>query len=201
MHKMSEYSFYIPAVGDATESGIARSFWLNNVGEVDRVDFFENSAGIWCAFVHVDNLYETRIASRILNDIEMYGSCKFWFNEREYFILREMTCPKIPTTSMNIHQIADKLTQHEAKIADLECKIVEQNEMIDRYRRRQVETFEYGRLAHRAMWTRSPSSDSYDVDMDEMVNSLIGPRWPEEDDTGIAYIHSEDSDEEMRVEM
>lgn len=204
-YKMSEYSFYIPAIGNASEYKIGNAFWLNNVGDVDRVDFFENSSGIWCAFVHVDNLYDNYLVSKILDEIESYGSHQFWFNEREYFILRKMTCTKIPTTSMNIHQIADKLAQHEAKIAEndakiaeLEARILEKDQIIDGYRRSQ---FECMRLANRSIWTRTPSSDSYDVDADEMVNSLVGPRWPEEDDIGFVSFRPEEINDYMSVEM
>lgn len=200
-YKMSEYSFYIPAIGNASEHKIGNAFSLNNVGRVDRVDFFENSSGIWCAFVHVYNLYDNYLVSKILDEIESYGSHQFWFNENEYFILRKMTRPKIPTTSMNIHQIADKLTQHEAKIAELEAKILEKDQVIDDYRRKQLETFEHGRLAHRSMWARSPSDDSYDVNVEEIVNSLIGPRWPEEDDSVFPAVYSARSDDTMSVEM
>ena len=193
-------SFYIPAVGNISECDIARAFWINNIGEVDRVDFFENTAGIWCAFVHFNELYDNHTVYRILNAIDAHGSYKFWFNENEYFILREMNCPKIPKTFMNIHQIADKLTQHETKIAELEAKIYEQDEIINGYRRKQLETIEYGRLAHRAMWARSPSSDSYDVDVDEIVNSLISPRWPDEDENGLAAIYPEESDDTVSLD-
>jgi len=199
-------SFYIPAIGNMSECDTARAFWMNDVGVVDRVDFFENSAGVWCAFVHFEEFYDNEVVSRIFNSIEIYGSSKFWFSETEYFILREMKCPKIPATSMNIHQIADKLTQHEAKIvendariAELEAKISEQNEIIDEYKRKQLETIEFGRLAHRAMWARSASDDSYDLDMDAIVNSLISPRWPEEDDTGLVSIHPEESEDTASV--
>lgn len=200
-------SFYIPAIGNMSECDIARAFWMNDVGVVDRVDFFENSAGVWCAFVHFEELYDNEFVSRIFNSIEIYGSYQFWFSETEYFILREMKCPKIPATSMNIHQIADKLTQHEAKIAEneakiaeLQAKILEQDDLIYDYRRQQLATIEHGRLAHRAMWARSPSDDSYDVNMDEIVNSLISPRWPEEDDSGFPSIYPAESDDAMSVE-
>jgi len=194
-------SFYIPAIGNMSECNIAREFWLNDIGVVDRVDFFENSSGVWCAFVHFEEFYDNEFVSRIFNLIEIYGSYKFWFSETEYFILREMNCPKIPATSMNIHQIADKLDKQEAKIAELEAKILKQDDIIDEYRRKQLETIESGRLAHRAMWARSPSSDSYDVDMDAIVNSLISPRWPEEDDSVFPAIYPAESDDAMSVEM
>uniref|UniRef100_A0A6C0DTH4 RRM domain-containing protein n=1 Tax=viral metagenome TaxID=1070528 RepID=A0A6C0DTH4_9ZZZZ len=203
---MSNNSFYIPAVRNISECDIARIFLLNNIGIVDRVDFFENSAGVPCAFVHFEELYNNETVTLALNQIEIYGSYKFWFSENEYFILKEMNCPKIPVTYMNIHQIADKLTKHEAKIvendariAELEAKILEQDKIIHGYRQKNLETIEYGRLAHRAMWARSPSSDSYDVHMDEMVNSLISPSWPEEDDSGFPGIYPEESDDTMSV--
>jgi hypothetical protein len=199
-------SFYIPAIGNMSECDIATAFQVTKVGVVDRVDFFENSAGVWCAFVHFEEFYDNHIVDRLLYEVSEYGSCKLWFNANEYFIVREMKCPKIPATSMNIHQIADKLTQHEAKIAEndariavLEAKISEQNEIIDEYKRKQFETIEYGRLAHRAMWARSPSDDSYDLDMDAIVNSLVSPRWPEEDETGLVSIHPEESDDTLSV--
>lgn len=203
---MSEYSFYIPAVGNISESAISRAFLVNYFGLVDRVDFFENSSGVFCAFVHFRELCENEKVRSIIHAIETYGSCKFWFNEgREYFILRKMSCPKIPTTYMNIHQIADKLTQHEAKIAEndakiaeLEAKILEQEEIINSYR--QSDMIEYNRLAHRAMWMRSPSDDSYDPDMHAVVDSLISPRWPDEDDTKFAAIYPEDSEDTMSVD-
>jgi hypothetical protein len=194
-------SFYIPAIGNMSECDIATAFQVTKVGIVDRVDFFENSAGVWCAFVHFEEFYHNHIVYRLLHEVSEYGSCKFWFNVDEYFIVREMKCPKIPATSMNIHQIADKLDKQEARIAELEARILKQDEMIDGYRKKQAETIEYGRLMHRAMWARSPSSDSYDVDVDEMVNSLIGPRWPEEDDTELPSIHPEDSNDSMSLDL
>lgn len=195
MSQINNYSFCIPAVGNASEEKIKREFWLNNIGEVSRVDFFENSSGLWCAFVHFSEFYDNNNASRIINEIENYGSYQFWFNRSEYFILRKMNCPKIPDTYMNIHQIADKLAQHEAKIAELEAKIAEKDEIIYEYRQKQMEAIEYGRIMYRTMRARSPSSDSYDLDMGAMVDSLAGPRWPEEDDTGFAAIYPVESDD------
>jgi hypothetical protein len=194
-------SFYIPAIGNMSECDIATAFQVTKVGVVDRVDFFENSSGVWCAFVHFVEFYDNHIVDRLLYEISEYGSCKFWFNVDEYFIVRKMTCPKVPATSMNIHQIADKLAQHEAKIAELEARILEKDQIIDGYRRRQLDTFEYGRLGHRAMWARSPSDDSYDVNVEEIVNYLIGPRWPEEDDSVFPAVYSARGDDTMSVEM
>ena len=199
MSQINNYSFCIPAVGNTSEGKIKREFWLNNIGEVSRVDFFENSAGLWCAFVHFSEFYDNNNASRIIAEIENYGSYQFWFNRSEYFILRKMNCPKIPDTYMNIHQIADKLAQHEAKIAELETKILEQDEIIANYRQIQLETIERGRLAHRAMWARSSSDDSYDLDISAMVDSLAGPRWPEEEDAGFAAIYPEESDDSNSI--
>jgi uncharacterized coiled-coil protein SlyX len=101
---------------------------------------------------------------------------------------------------MNIHQIADKLTQQETKIAELEAKIVEQDEIIASYRKQQLDTIEYGRLMHRTMWARSPSDEFYDVDVNAMVDSLAGPRWSEDYDADFTSIRPEESDDAMSID-
>jgi hypothetical protein len=171
-------SFYIPAIGDVTQDQIALAFWKHKIGEIERVDYFQNASGNWCAFVHFSILYNNYGVLSILDEINRYGSYKFWINPFEYLILRNMTCEKIPETHMNIHQIAAKLEEKDdhiellqfmsncdgQKIAELEQRISDLEKIISKLNLE----------SHRNRWE--------DEEMEKMVTSLVGPRWTEEDD-------------------
>lgn len=178
-------SFYIPAVGNVTQQQIAQAFWVGNVGEVSRVDYFENSTGLWCAFVHFYSLYKNNVVFEILNSIERRGSYKMWINDREYLILRKMTCAAVPETSMNIHQIAAKLEEQEGVIERLQETVSALEAKIS------------GRVRSHTRWVYDR-----DEEMEQMVTSLVGPRFTEEDDVdasdpvfvGFSESKSDDSD-------
>ena len=195
-------SFYIPAVGDMSENKIKCAFWDNNIGSVKRVDYFENAKGVRCAFVHFNCWVENADTQYIWEQIDRYGSYKFWFTSYEYFILRKMTCAEIPETSMNIHQIA-------SKICELEKRISEQDELIAKLKNNSVgvslktdelidesiNELDTGMILN---YSESDSDKSYDYGYDynysynyenrmkkiaeSMVDSLVGPRWTDEDD-------------------
>lgn len=166
-HISEYYSLYIPVIRNMTQEQISRIFWEKCVGIVSRVDYFKNSSGMWCAFVHFESINNNNsIVDTISNEILIHGSYQLWFNDREYLILRPMTCKKIPETRLNIHQIAEKLekleesNEHilnlENRILKLEKIILEQNKEI---------------TDHRMF-----------LEMEQIVTSLVGPRWTQEDD-------------------
>ena len=193
---------YIPITGNLSERDIMSIFWQHSIGSVRRVDFVTDpqQPGINSAFVHMNNWCRNNHAFDVWQQIQMHGSCKYWYNQYNYLILRKLTTDPIPDTNLNIHQIAAQLLQHEKKIAELETKVSQQEKEIQAYRRQQIESIDYGRMARRALWNYSASDDSYDVDIEDMVDSLIGPRWPDDDDTGLACVRPERSDDEMSIE-
>jgi len=193
---------YIPITGNLTERDIMSIFWEQSIGTVRRVDFVNDpqQLGNKSAFVHLHQWCRNNHAFDVCQQIQLHGSCKYWYSQYNYLILRKLTTDPIPDTSLNIHQIAAQLLQHETKIAELEAKLSQQEKEIQAYRRQQIESLEYGRMARRALWDYTASDDSYDVDIEDMVDSLIGPRWPDDDDTGLACVHPEKSDDEMSIE-
>uniref|UniRef100_A0A6C0B1A3 Uncharacterized protein n=1 Tax=viral metagenome TaxID=1070528 RepID=A0A6C0B1A3_9ZZZZ len=176
-------SIFIPVVGGLTEQDIISIFWNGFIGSVRRVDFFVSPNGKRAAFVHFTYWLNNNLVNYMWNEIELYGSFKFWYCSAEYLIIRRMTCEPIPDTEMNIHQVAAKLSEQEEQLALLETKSQEQEYIIASLQKR---------LADEGILEQQM------VDRDEamicMVNSLVGPRWPDEDDTNMACVYPEDSD-------
>ena len=166
-YSISEYhSLYIPAIGNMTQEQISQVFWENYLGVVSRVDYFKNSSDVWCAFVHFEDVYNNSIVDIISNEMLSHGSYKLWFNDSEYLILRPMTCKKIPETHLNIHQIAAKTEESDDRILNLENRILKLEEIILKQNKE--------REQHKMFWE--------DNDMEQMVTSLVGPRWTHDDE-------------------
>ena len=115
-------SFYIPYVPNGWDEESIRGVFSNlSIGLVDRVDFFDT--GKWThalsAFVHLNYWAYSQRADKIYNRLESVGSCKLVFDTGDYFILRKMTCEKIPTTHLNVHQLAAKMSEMEREIYEL----------------------------------------------------------------------------------
>jgi hypothetical protein len=51
--------------------------------------------------VHLDRWYDNCTVDAVWEKIQTHGSCKHWFNETEYLILRKMTTEPIPETTEN----------------------------------------------------------------------------------------------------
>ena len=154
---------------------------------MSRVDYFKNSSGVWCAFVHFESLNNNEIVNTIFNEMLIHGSYQLWFNEFEYLILRPMFCKKIPETHLNIHQIAAKIEESDECILNLESRILKLEEII------------LERSEHRMFWEGIRHAE-----MEKMVTSLVGPRWTEEDETDescLVFVSSNESkiDDNMGV--
>lgn len=163
-HISEYYSLYIPAIRNMTQEQISRVFWEKCVGIVSRVDYFKNSSGMWCAFVHFESINNNNsIVNTISNEILIHGSYQLWFNDREYLILRPMTCKKIPETRLNIHQIAEKLEESNERILNLENRILKLEEII-------------------LEQNKEITDHQMFLEMEQIVTSLVGPRWTQEDD-------------------
>ena len=165
-HISEHYSLYIPAIGNMTQKQISRVFWEKYVGIVSRVDYFKNSSGMRCAFVHFESVYSNSIVDTISNEILSHGSYQLWFNDREYLILRSMNCKKIPETHLNIHQIVEKLEESNEVILNLENRILKLEEIILEQNKE---------IRDHRMFLEGPV-------MEQIVTSLVGPRWTQEDD-------------------
>ena len=162
-HISEYYSLYIPVIRNMTQEQISQVFWEKCVGIVSRVDYFKNSSGMWCAFVHFESINSNSIVDTISNEILIHGSYQLWFNDREYLILRPMTCKKIPETRLNIHQIAEKFENSNEHILNLENRILKLEEIILEQNKEITD--------HRMF-----------LKMEQIVTSLVGPRWTQEDD-------------------
>jgi len=162
-HISEYYSLYIPVIRNMTQEQISRVFWEKCVGIVSRVDYFKNSSGMWCAFVHFESVCSNSIVDTISNEILIHGSYQLWFNDSEYLILRPMTCKKIPETHLNIHQIVEKLENSNEHILNLENRILKLEEIILEQNKEITD--------HRMF-----------LEMEQIVTSLVGPRWTQEDD-------------------
>jgi hypothetical protein len=149
-----------------TQEQISQVFWKKYVGSVGRVDYFKNSSDVWCVFVHFEYVYNNSVVDTISNEMLIHGSYKLWFNDSEYLILRPMTCEKIPDTHLNIHQLVAQVQKSDDYILNLENRILKLEEIILEQNKE--------REQHRMFWE--------DNDMEQMVTSLVGPRWTQEDD-------------------
>jgi len=192
-NRYNYYSLYVPAIGNMTQEEISRVFWEKCIGITSRVDYFENSAGMMCAFVHFESINNNAIVDIISNELRRHGSYQLWFNDYEYLILRPMVCKMVPDTHLNIHQIAAKIDEQEKRIYKLEETILELKsgkswenrgtwenrgsweEEKDREKRESWE--EEKDREKRESW-----EEEKDREMEEMATSLVGPRWTEQDD-------------------
>lgn len=139
---MSLYIPYIP--NDWEQESIKQLFSDLNIGIVDRVDFINTGKWDWAssAFVHMAEWFDTSYAWDLYDAIEAEDG-QWCINipgqGRQYFILKKMTCPKIPNTKQNIHQIAAKVYEIETRlvqrVAELEQQLAEllREDFIDQY--------------------------------------------------------------------
>jgi hypothetical protein len=137
-------SIYIPRVYNThTEQSIKQIFYNNWFGEVSRVDFTpltnqtdESSPSIMkSAFVHFNLFYnfdkdgwQLPDISNILEKIENGESYKFQVSNTEYWFLLKNKNP-VPTTELNIHQIAENLRLLEEKVAE-QNKTIENQKLV-----------------------------------------------------------------------
>lgn len=126
-------SFYIPYVPKEWDEEELRCLFSNlSVGLVDRVDFFDN--GNWShdgtrswalsAFVHLKYWFCSQYADLVYDAIETTGQWKLYIHNQpgKYFVLRKMTCEKIPATHLNVHQLAAKMSEMEQEIQSLRAE-------------------------------------------------------------------------------
>jgi hypothetical protein len=122
-------SFYIPYVPkEWDEESIRALFTKLSIGLVDRVDFFD--AGNWShalsAFVHLKYWGCSHYADLVYDGIQTTGQWKLHFANQpgKYFVLRKMTCEKIPATHLNVHQLAAKMTEMGREIQELRTALI-----------------------------------------------------------------------------
>ncbi len=143
----SSISLYIPSVKMSyTCDRVVYLFWKHGFGKVDRVDFAPiiKANGKECtnfkmAFLYVD----TRSAWHpdIITSIEEGAPYKVYPNkdetfehfkdEKEYWLILKNKAP-VPyaTTSLNIHQLVNNVSELEARLAEREAQIAEREAQI-----------------------------------------------------------------------
>jgi hypothetical protein len=114
-------SFYIPYVPNGWDEESIRGVFSNlSIGLVDRVDFFD--AGNWShalsAFVHLKYWSCSHYADLVYDGIQTTGQWKLYIHNQpgKYFVLRKMTCEKIPATHLNVHQLAAKMAEMDEEL-------------------------------------------------------------------------------------
>ena len=114
-------SFYIPYVPKEWDEESIRSVFSNlSIGLVDRVDFFDT--GNWShalsAFVHLKYWSCSHYADLVYDGIQNDGQWKLYIHNQpgKYFVLRKMTCEKIPATHLNVHQLAAKMAEMDEEL-------------------------------------------------------------------------------------
>jgi hypothetical protein len=122
-------SFYIPYVLNGWDEESIRGVFSNlSIGLVDRVDFFD--AGNWShalsAFVHLKYWSCSHYADLVYDGIQTTGQWKLYIHNQpgKYFVLRKMTCEKIPATHLNVHQLAAKMTEMGREIQELRTALI-----------------------------------------------------------------------------
>lgn len=121
---MSIYIPYVPNHMD--EESIRQLFSDLQIGLVDRVDFFDtgnwshDGTRTWAlsAFVHLKYWSCSQYADLVYDAIETTGQWKLYIHNQpgKYFVLRKMTCEKIPATHLNVHQLAAKMSEMEQEL-------------------------------------------------------------------------------------
>jgi hypothetical protein len=146
--------------------------------------------------VHFESVNNNSIVHAISYEILSHGSYQLWFNDCEYLILRQMVCKKIPETHLNIHQIAAKLEEKDEYILGLQnasnddknkIALLEGNIAVLQYNfRRNVERIvtleESVRRLEEIVLHQTQTNLDRDEEMEQMVTTLVGPRWTDEDD-------------------
>ena len=121
---MSFYIPYVPTHWD--EDSMRRLFADLRIGLVERVDFFDagnwSQDGNWAwafgAFVHLKSWAYSDYADWVYDGIQNDGQWKLHIPNQpgKYFVLRKMTCEKIPSTHLNVHQLAAKMSEMEQEL-------------------------------------------------------------------------------------
>jgi len=145
MDYSSEFkSLYIPYIPNGwTEERVRDLFIERKIGYVERVDFVDAGNWKWAksAYVHLAyweyNLYTDSLYWALESGSGQWRLNMHGMGEGDRFlILRKMTTPKLPSTHLNIHQMAAKIADMEAEIAELrnalECRGRGQQDYDDR---------------------------------------------------------------------
>jgi hypothetical protein len=115
-------SVYIPRVSkDWNEDSMRTFFWQMGIGQVERVDFFEDPQvdGASGAFVHLTRWACTFYAKRLYLHLLNGGQRKVYIpgTDHRYFIMKKMIAKRIPDTRLNIHQLVERIIELENSLA------------------------------------------------------------------------------------
>ena len=118
-------SFYIPRVRTFWTQEQIAALLYHSVGIVDRVDYGDyvpaNQTDTCYAFVHFSEICQGN-REWIDNEIYYNGYCKIQVAFDEFWMLVPNRNP-IPTTHLNIHQLADTIAKQTDRISTLESMV------------------------------------------------------------------------------
>jgi hypothetical protein len=149
----STHSVYLPCItqpsGHVVDVGYIKYLFENiwSMGEVNRVDIFDvvNENGTRAgnkrgAFVHMYHWDDNETTQAVMCELDTYGKCQMWLTYETkygpgcYWIIKRMNREPVKETTMNVHQLADKLHDIEVKlqernneICELKLKLIEYN--------------------------------------------------------------------------
>ncbi len=118
-------SFYIPRMRTFWTQDQISTLLFHSAGVVDRVDYGDyapaNQMDTCYAFVHFSEICQGN-RQWIDNEIYYNGYCKIQIAFDEFWMLIPNRNP-IPTTHLNIHQLADTITKQTDRISTLESMV------------------------------------------------------------------------------
>jgi len=120
-------SFYVSNIPmEMTSADICELFQSKKIGKVERLDFirWSNDSETYSAFVHLQywhfNLYTDNLYNALDNE---FGSWKLQVYNNEFISLKKMTAEKVPSTQLNIHQLAAKIINLQEEIYELNSRL------------------------------------------------------------------------------
>ena len=131
---MNSYSIYIPRAGvDCNETLFRNFFQMICFGDVARVDFvalddaYSSNGRFHKAFVHFNLVYNTQLASDITTTLSNGESYRLYPRAGEHWILLKNKLP-VPTTTMNIHQLAEnhRLLEEKTRLLEEKTRFLEE---------------------------------------------------------------------------
>jgi len=199
-------SFYIPYVPKEWDEESIRSVFSNlSIGLVDRVDFFDT--GNWShalsAFVHLKYWSCSHYADLVYDGIQNDGQWKLYIHNQpgKYFVLRKMTCEKIPATHLNVHQLAAKMAEMELEIQTLRAELLATQVAEDVLRNNSMDVDEQNPEFCASYDATTPLSLRELVDQTQDFEASYKRRFSQWDEEGsdISSVGSSSSAKRMRV--
>jgi len=193
-------SFYIPRMRAGWTEPQIEAVLKNTIGILDRVDFGDyipqDQTAIRSAFIHMAWINNEWL-EWFNRETASNGHCRLQVTYNEYWMLLPNKNP-IPSTHLNVHQLADITRKQDERIAELEAKVAQLTEQL-------ASRVEPPRL-QRQLRTISMASDSLDdvranLDQDFLQEAIDSYREQEMDRLYRSWQEAEEGEEDEYADM